>query len=249
MRHSASNKQNRQGDAMNKRTVIKNSQNQNKPKSISKTIGSLALVTGLFLLTSVAVASEKAQYDDVFFNDYKLGFFEQMALEGHIDRDIPDGKYWFELETGMWGPIGGTAYGRIVIPEDYQEYVATRLFKQSKAIKVELAASVELSSAKDNPVYVKTRQFKPRKAIKVELAASVELSYEKDNRVYVKTRQFEPRNAIKVKLASARDPIKPRLLKTSQTAHVERSTATEECDQRCWEDFIYKLVDAFSPRL
>ncbi|MDH5458873.1 MAG: hypothetical protein OEY26_09170, partial [Nitrospinota bacterium] len=72
--------------------------NQHKLKSLSKGIGSLALVVGLLLIAALpAVAAEKAEYNDVFINGYKLGFFEQMALEDHIDRDIPDGNYWFEL--------------------------------------------------------------------------------------------------------------------------------------------------------
>jgi len=100
---------------------------------------------GLFLMTALpAAASEEAQYEDVYFNGYKLGFFEQFALEDHIDRDIPDGNYWFELDTGMWGPVGGSAIGHIEIPEDYRDYVESRLSKQSQeATEVELSASVE----------------------------------------------------------------------------------------------------------
>ncbi len=129
---------------MSKRILMKKSQNQNKLKSVSKTIGSLALVMGLLLMTALpAVATEEAQYDDVFINGYKLGFFEQLALEDHIDRDIADGIYWFELDTGMWGPVGGTAIGHIEIPEDYQEYVESKLSNQSQATEVELSASAE----------------------------------------------------------------------------------------------------------
>ncbi len=114
-------------------------------KSMSKIIGSLALVMGLFLVTALpAVAAEETQYDDVFINGYKLGFFEQLALEDHIDRDIPDGNYWFELHTGQWGPIGGPAIGHIVIPEDYWDYVESKLSNQSQeATEVELSASAE----------------------------------------------------------------------------------------------------------
>lgn len=119
-----------------------NKKNQNKLKSVSKVIGSLALVLGLFLMTALPVAAtEEVQYDDVFINGYKLGFFEQLALEDHIDRDIADGNYWFELDTGMWGPVGGTAIGRIVVPDDYKDYVESKLSKQSHATKVELSAS------------------------------------------------------------------------------------------------------------
>jgi len=111
---------------------------------MSKIIGSLALVMGLFLVTALpAVAAEETQYDDVFINGYKLGFFEQFALENHIDRDIADGNYWFELDTGLWGPVGGTAIGYIEIPEDYQDYVESKLFNKNQATKVELSASAE----------------------------------------------------------------------------------------------------------
>ncbi len=90
-----------------------------------------------------AVAAEETQYEDVYINGYKLGFFEQLALEDHIDQDIPDGNYWFELDTGMWGPVDGTAIGRIVIPEDYRDYVESKFSKQSQATPVELSASAE----------------------------------------------------------------------------------------------------------
>ena len=129
---------------MSNRTLINKSQNQNKLKKMSKIIRSLALVMGLFLVTALpAVAAEETQYDDVFINGYKLGFFEQFALENHIDRDIADGNYWFELDTGLWGPVGGTAIGYIEIPEDYQDYVESKLFNKNQATKVELSASAE----------------------------------------------------------------------------------------------------------
>ncbi len=129
---------------MSKRTLMNKSQNQNKLKKMSKIIGSLALVMGLFLVTALpAVAAEETQYDDVFINGYKLGFFEQFALENHIDRDIADGNYWFELDTGLWGPVGGTAIGYIEIPEDYRDYVESKLFNKNQATKVELSASAE----------------------------------------------------------------------------------------------------------
>jgi hypothetical protein len=132
------------GKTMSNRTLINKSQNQNKLKKMSKIIGSLALVMGLFLVTALtAVAAEETQYDDVFINGYKLGFFEQFALENHIDRDIADGNYWFELDTGLWGPVGGTAIGYIEIPEDYQDYVESKLFNKNQATKVELSASAE----------------------------------------------------------------------------------------------------------
>jgi hypothetical protein len=123
---------------------MKKKQNQKKSKSATKIVGSLALVMGLFLMTALsAAASEKAQYDDVFINGYKLGFFEQMALEDHIDQDIPDGIYWFEMETGMWGPVGGTAIGHIEVPEDYRDYVKSKLSNKNQATQVELSASAE----------------------------------------------------------------------------------------------------------
>jgi hypothetical protein len=126
---------------MGKKSVQKN-QIQNKLMNVSKIVGSLALVMGLFLATALpAVASGKAEYEDVFINDYKLGFFEQLALEDHMDRDIPDGNYWFELDTSMWGPVGGTAIGRIEVPKDFQDYVKSKFANQSQATVVELSAS------------------------------------------------------------------------------------------------------------
>ncbi len=118
-------------------TLMKKSSIQNKLKSVSKIIGSLALVLGFFLITAFPVAaSEEAQYEDVYINGYKLGFFEQLVLEDHIDRDIADGIYWFELDTGMWGPVGGPAIGHIEIPEDYRDYVESKLSKQCQETPV-----------------------------------------------------------------------------------------------------------------
>ncbi len=113
-------------------------------KSMSKIIGSLALVMGLFLMTALpAAASEEAHYEDVYFNGYKLGFFEQLALEDHINQDIPDGNYWFEIETGLWGPVGGPAIGHITISEAYRDFVESKLSKPRQATKVELSALAE----------------------------------------------------------------------------------------------------------
>ena len=121
-----------------------NTRTQNKTKDLSKIIGLIALVMGLFLMTALpAVAAEDNQYDDVFINNYKLGFFEQMALEDHIDQDIADGVYWFDLDTGMWGPVGGEAIGHIEIPADYQDYVKAKLSNKSQATKVDYSASAE----------------------------------------------------------------------------------------------------------
>jgi hypothetical protein len=127
---------------MRKRILMKKS--QLKSKGLSRITGTLVLVMGLFLMTALpAMSAEEAQYDDVFINDYKLGFFEQMALEDHIDRDIADGNYWFELDTGLWGPEGGQAIGHIKVPEDYQDYVESKLSNKNQATQVELSASAE----------------------------------------------------------------------------------------------------------
>lgn len=113
-------------------------------KTLKKYMGSCALVLAWMLFAAApAMAAETTQYDDVFINGYKLGFFEQMALEDHIDRDIPDGNYWFDLNTGLWGPKGGPAIGQIQIPEDYREYVESKLNNTSQATQVELSASTE----------------------------------------------------------------------------------------------------------
>ncbi len=103
------------------------------------------MVAGLFLLTALpALAAEKTEYDDVYINGYKLGFFEQMALEDHIDRDIPDGDYWLDLDAGSWGPIGEPTVWHIEIPVDYREYVESKLSSVGKATaQVDLAASQE----------------------------------------------------------------------------------------------------------
>jgi len=147
-------KKNGQGETVSKITLMNNNQIQHPSMSVCKIIRSLALVTVLLLMTAVpAIASEQVQYDDVFINGYKLGFFEQMALEDHIDREIPDGNYWFELETGLWGPVGGTAMGRIEVSEDYREFVETKFFKPAQATKVEMSASAVEECNNNNCLY------------------------------------------------------------------------------------------------
>ena len=129
---------------MHQRTSKNKLQNQHRSGNTSKIIGSLVFAMGLFLITAIpALAADNAEYDDVFINGYKLGFFEQLALENHMNRDIPDGKYWFELETGLYGPVGGPAIGRITVSEDYREFVESKFFNSPKATKVELSASAQ----------------------------------------------------------------------------------------------------------
>lgn len=114
-------------------------------KNVFEVLGTCALIAGFCLMTALpAAASDKVEYHDVIINGYTLGFFEQWVLEDHINRKIADGLYWFELDTGRWGPIGGPAIGHIDIPEDYQEYVESRLSnKPNQAAQVGVSASVE----------------------------------------------------------------------------------------------------------
>ena len=68
----------------------------NPLKGLFKVIGTFALFAGVCLMTALpAVASDEVEYNDVIINGYKLGFFEQLALEDHIDREIPNGQYWW----------------------------------------------------------------------------------------------------------------------------------------------------------
>jgi hypothetical protein len=123
--------------------MSKKSQIKNKSMSVSKFIGSLALVMGLLLMTALSAAADETQYDDVFINGYKLGFFEQLALEDHINQDIADGNYWFELDTGMWGLVGGDAIGRIEVSEDYREFIVSKLSNKNQSTVVKLSTSAE----------------------------------------------------------------------------------------------------------
>jgi len=114
-------------------------------KNVFEVLSTFALIAGFCLMTALpAAASDEVKYHNVIINGYTLGFIEQWALEDHINREIADGNYWFELDTGMWGPIGGPAIGHIDIPEDYQEYVESRLNnKPNQAAQVDVSASVE----------------------------------------------------------------------------------------------------------
>lgn len=137
---------------MRQNTLKNNHQNLRRPGWISTIVGSCVFALGLLILSSVsALAADNTEYDDVFINGYKLGFFEQLALENHMNQDIPDGNYWFELETGLYGPVGGPAIGRITVSEDYREFVESKFFNSRKATKVELSASAQ--SCKNDCLY------------------------------------------------------------------------------------------------
>ena len=114
---------------------------KNKSQKVSQVLGTFALMLGLCVMTALPAnaAEDTKKYDDVYINGYKLGFFEQIALEDFINADIEDGNYWFELDTGMWGHVGEPPLGHIKVPEDYREYVESRLSNQNQAAKVDLA--------------------------------------------------------------------------------------------------------------
>ena len=129
---------------MDQKTMRNKEQNTQRSGNASKLIGSLVFAMGLLLMTTVpALAADTPEYDDVFINGYKLGFFEQLALENHMEREIPDGNYWFELESGLYGHVGGPAIGHISVSEEYREFVETKFSNFNVATKVELSASAQ----------------------------------------------------------------------------------------------------------
>ncbi|MDH5763224.1 MAG: hypothetical protein OEZ51_09590 [Nitrospinota bacterium] len=127
---------------MKKGILMKLSKN-NQSRKIGYILRTWAVTVGLLVMTALpAAAAEDAQkYNDVIINGYKLGFFEQVALEDFIDQEIEDGNYWFEMDTGMWGRVGEPPIGHIKVPDDYREYVESRMSNQNQAAQVELSSS------------------------------------------------------------------------------------------------------------
>lgn len=118
---------------------------QNKIKTAKTPImWAFGVVAGLFLMaTSSAWAAEEAQYDDVFINGYKLGFFEQRFIEDVVGHDIKDGQYWLDVDSGQWGPVGSAEEYHIDLPEDYRAYVKENFKQPGQAAKVKLTSVSE----------------------------------------------------------------------------------------------------------
>ncbi len=73
--------------------------------------------------TLPALAQDTVPYDEVNINGRVLNFIEKIVVERFLGRDLPNGKYWLETETGIWGHVGGPAKGKLFIPPEYRKYV------------------------------------------------------------------------------------------------------------------------------
>jgi len=73
--------------------------------------------------TLPALAQDNLPYDEVNINGRVLNFIEKIVVERFLGRDLPNGKYWLETDTGVWGHVGGPAKGKLFIPPEYRKYV------------------------------------------------------------------------------------------------------------------------------
>ncbi|NIQ00622.1 MAG: hypothetical protein GWM98_09680 [Nitrospinaceae bacterium] len=108
----------------------------------------LVLIVGIFLLAAAPVLSaplenDQKQYENVILNGHKLGFFEVLFLEKYLKRDIPNGNYWFDLDTGKWGHVGRPANGYLQLPKEDLDYVRENYSRKSQAVQIEYSPEAE----------------------------------------------------------------------------------------------------------
>ena len=123
-------------------------QKQNRTQSASRRFGTRSKNILLGALLSLAVlsaplsarAGDASPVDDVIINGYVIGFFERLAIEHIVDQDLPDGRYWFEVDTGLWGPVGRPAAGHVAISQEDREWLENRFKPQQPATGIKLSS-------------------------------------------------------------------------------------------------------------
>ncbi len=73
------------------------------------TIGFLASLVGLVVMPLTAQAQKRY----VTVNGMILGPQELMVADANAGFPLPNGHYWFDVESGFWGVVGGPAVGRV----------------------------------------------------------------------------------------------------------------------------------------
>ncbi len=100
------------------------------------------LLAGIFLTAAQpALASEEVQFEDVFINGYKLGWFEQIYVESVLGQDLNDGKYWLDVDSGNWGPVDSDVQHHVDLSEEHEKYVRENLKQPSQETQVEVTSN------------------------------------------------------------------------------------------------------------
>lgn len=78
-------------------------------KSTLVTIGFLASMVGLVVMPLTAQAQKRY----VTVNGMILGPQELMIADSNAGFPLPNGHYWYDVESGYWGVAGGPPVGRV----------------------------------------------------------------------------------------------------------------------------------------
>lgn len=106
-------------------------------------VGILILGT-LLMCAPSAFAQDETSYENVNVNGIVLNGFEVFALEQATGQDIPNGNYWYDMETDQWGYEGGPAEGFLNLPESFKEYLNASK-ENSSATPTEFAQTASYS--------------------------------------------------------------------------------------------------------
>lgn len=76
-------------------------------RTVNRLLCALVLI-GLFFGSAAA-----QNMREVYVNGVRLGDDEVRALEAYYQTYVPDGSYWYDPVSGLWGPEGGPAVSQI----------------------------------------------------------------------------------------------------------------------------------------
>lgn len=74
----------------------------------------LATIRMIFLLMGLGLAgTADAQARFVVVNGQRMSVAQMAALDRAACARVPDGRYWIDMRTGVWGYEGGPPQGRV----------------------------------------------------------------------------------------------------------------------------------------
>lgn len=79
---------------------------------IKRALLAVVLLSGSLGLTAMPSPAE-AGHRFVTVNGMLLGPQELAIADRNAGFRVPDGHYWYDLQSGYWGPVGGPAVGRV----------------------------------------------------------------------------------------------------------------------------------------
>jgi len=78
---------------------------------IKRALLAVVLLSGSFCVAMPPQA--EAGHRFVTVNGMLLGPQELAIADRNAGFRVPDGHYWYDLQSGYWGPVGGPAVGRV----------------------------------------------------------------------------------------------------------------------------------------